>query len=196
MTRLFETVPLEVNPCVDFTSKYGIHRKRLLELSISSPDPKEFEVLNKRERQRARVKQRNRSHLLKNWKQCFWYELEDKEDDFPRDYTKDFCYFVDNRDGAFYDKDPGVDDICFPLSGVDKIDKLDPCHEGRNIIVKTADGRIVCIMLNQESRGRISVGKWRRFLKALQRAVKTQYNNPRGIRKAGCYVRYVLFGWR
>ncbi len=200
--RKYVFAPLGIVPAVKYDGPYGPPRKRLMELSASSLDAAQFQGL--------KTKRRRRSNLLKLWAKCAWYELEEVES--PLDLTDELIYYYDDTTPETSPPDvagPVDEDLpvppepqdpsdCSPflVSTLDIIDDMDPKHKGRNVMFVTKDGKMVAYKLSRRDRGRITLKNWRKHHKTLEKAVETQRNNPRGIRKAGCYIRYVLFGFR
>jgi len=168
---------------------YVPSRRHVSELNNLSLDLATFHGLESRQRRKCR--------LIKALKDCIWYELEDVP--HPMDNNGELFYFYDDTGG--YDvkcpkpKDP--DKCCaLMLSHLQIIDEIDPIHMGKNIIFVTTEGDIVAYKLSRMARSKISLSVWKKHCISLRLALKTQRNNPRGIRRAGCFCKNVLFGFR
>jgi hypothetical protein len=170
---------------------YGPSRKCVTELNQISLDTTVFQGLES--------KQRRKGRLIAALKHCIWYELE--EWDHPMEVDGKLIYFYDDTEGSNRDRLKPTDadaEKCFAcvVSEMEIIDDTDEKHKNKSIIFVTTDGRVVAYKLSRRERGRITLKKWRNHVKALRLALEVQRNNPRGIRRAGLYAKYVLFGFR
>ena len=175
-------------------------KKRLFDLSSDSKDPSLFQSLK-----HENSKRRNLARLCKIWKEkCFWHHLEQINCPLDDDDNENIYYFDDINTNNVNIPEPPCDWEDFQpylISEMDIIDNCDKTYEDKNIIITTTDPitnkkRIVAILLNKESRGKISLVRWKKHLVALRNLFKTHPNNPRGLRRLGAFGNYVLFGWR
>jgi hypothetical protein len=118
------------------------------------------------------------------------HELPLSKSDLP-------IYILDDTDGAsktlpkmlprwYY----SVNVSDYKILDLEEIDKL-------GVAVKSPDGSLMVYKLGRQQRSRVSMSKWRRYYEILKRALIVQdRDNPRGVRKMGVFLRYLLFGWR
>ncbi len=183
-------LPMGIMPAKSYKGPYGQMKKVLMDMNGNCHDPSKFTGLNQKPRDKEKV--------ARSWKNAFWYECE--EVDSPHEMADLLVYIFDDTPGSNQNEipEPKVKEDCIPLlvSQFNIIDDLDPQHHGKNIVFVTPEGKMVAYKLCKRERGTLSLRKWKRHFQAVKLALKTMRNSPRGIRRAGCYFKYVMLGFR
>ncbi len=164
-------------------------RKRIIDMvEESEKNPSMFKGLSTKRRRGRRAKQNLDSMVS---------VVCDEELELPLSKSDLPIYIRDDTDGASTKLPASLPRFYYSLNvsdykilDSDEITKL-------GVALKSADGQLIMYKLGRQQRSRVSMSQWRRYYDVLKLALKVQYrNNPRGIRKMGVFLRYILFGWR
>jgi hypothetical protein len=168
-------------------------RKRVIETYDNCQEQAAFVGLGLNRRSQRRVN--------KIWSSAKWFHRDIQK--IPSHPEKLPVYYFDNTDGK-KEKEPAIKSTWFLQRDVTELEIIDDKDfkddKGKAFpdmaFVTKVDQKLVAAKLSRRHRCHIKFLRWKKHGRVIEGILKLGRTGPRGVRKAGVYIKYILFGKR
>ncbi len=184
--------PFRIQEAVSETGPEVEQRKRVIEVYATADQPGAFQNLDQNKRRHGRAEKVKDSMVI--------ILCEQDEEILPLGKQHNLIYYIDDTEGAKAER-PRIRDYYWVPATVSSLKVLDDAEhrESGFMLYSKADelGRrqLICYKLSETQRSKITTKKWEGHYIVLKEAFETQPDNPRGTRKIGQFLRYIMYGW-